>query len=270
MAQRRGFLGWLIVVVALALTTHSAHAQGADAAAIDDADSVPESAEDAEMAASLADEEARANFEAGRLAFAGARYDDALAYFERAHVLSGRHQLLYNIGLCQDRLGRDVDALSSFERYLDAAPDAHNRAEVEQRIETARVRLERAAAAAPTPEPVPPPATDPAPWALVGSGAGVAVLGAVLLTVGRLDIGAIEATPSGTRAWSEVSGDVERADALTIAGSVALGVGVAVAVTGVAWAVAGSSSAGGGRDAPASPAVAVGIGVGTLTISGAF
>ncbi len=227
----------------------------------------PESAEDLAMSESLADAEARANFEAGRVAFADARYDDALSYFERAHELSGRHQLLYNIGLCHDRLGRDVEALESFEQYLVAAPEAHNRAEVEQRIETARLRIERTAEEAAEdvapPPPPPPPAADPAPWAITGVGGVLAVSGAVLLTVGRLDVAAIEAIPDGTRAWSAVAGDVERADALTVAGAIGLGVGAALAVTGIAWGVAGSSGSG-------EPSVAVRVGPGSFTLAGSF
>ncbi|HVK84044.1 MAG TPA: hypothetical protein VM513_08050, partial [Kofleriaceae bacterium] len=45
------------------------------------------------------DEEARSLFRAGETAFNAARYADALAHFRRAHELSDRPELLYNIGV---------------------------------------------------------------------------------------------------------------------------------------------------------------------------
>src|SRR5688572_21936087 len=107
--------------------------------------SLPAAAQEG-AAPDLGDEEARGNFEAGRAAFAAARYDDALPYFERAYELSGRAELLYNIGIRHDRLGHDAEALAAFEGYLAALPEAANRAEVERRIATARERTARAAA----------------------------------------------------------------------------------------------------------------------------
>ncbi|MCX7807199.1 MAG: tetratricopeptide repeat protein, partial [Deltaproteobacteria bacterium] len=73
------------------------------------------------------DQEARALFQAGQVAFEDGRFEDALQYFRRSYELSGRPALLYNIGLAADRLRRDEEALSAFERYLAEVPDARNR-----------------------------------------------------------------------------------------------------------------------------------------------
>ncbi len=80
------------------------------------------------------DEEARSLFEAGRTAFSHGRFDDALEHFTRAHELSGRHELIFNIAVCLDRLRRDAEAAAAFRSYLDEMPDAENRGEVEGRI----------------------------------------------------------------------------------------------------------------------------------------
>lgn len=88
------------------------------------------------------DEEARALYQAGRVAFDDGRFDDALEYFERSHELSGRPQLLYNIGSAADRLRRNAMALEHFEAYLEALPDAENRRSVEARIRLLRDALE--------------------------------------------------------------------------------------------------------------------------------
>lgn len=87
-----------------------------------------------EPRAKAADEEARRLFEAGRVAFEAGRYGDALGYFEAAHARSDRPQLLYNVGLALERLGRRRDARSAYEAYLDALPDADNAAEVRTRL----------------------------------------------------------------------------------------------------------------------------------------
>jgi tetratricopeptide (TPR) repeat protein len=108
-----GTLGLTAIAVAvLSLTAPTAEAQQSDAQ----------------------DEEARALYQAGRVAFDDGRFDDALEYFERSHELSGRPQLLYNIGSAADRLRRNAMALEHFEAYLEALPDAENRRSVEARI----------------------------------------------------------------------------------------------------------------------------------------
>jgi hypothetical protein len=153
-----------------------------------------------------ADAEARARFEAGRIAYAAARYDDALDDFEHAYALSGRAELLFNMGQCLDRLRRDAEAIDAFERYLAERPEAGNREEVEGRLEVLRAaEAERAAGRAPTPEPE--PEVTPAPaggietewwlWTLIG----VAVVG---IGVG-IGVGVATSTPSTS---PPIAGDV--------------------------------------------------------------
>jgi len=67
-----------------------------------------------EAGATSTDSEARVRFEAGRMAFAADRYEDALADFERAYELSHRGVLLFNIAQSLARLGRNREAV---ERY---------------------------------------------------------------------------------------------------------------------------------------------------------
>ncbi len=78
--------------------------------------------------------EARALFEAGRTAFDAGRFDSALESFQRAHALSGRAALLFNIGSAAERLRRDEMALEYYERYLRELPEAENREFVEARV----------------------------------------------------------------------------------------------------------------------------------------
>ena len=89
------------------------------------------------------EQEARTLFEAGRLAFEDGRFEDALDSFQRAHRLSNRPILLFNIGACLDRLQRHREAVEAFERYLTEQPEASNRSEVESRVRELRAAAER-------------------------------------------------------------------------------------------------------------------------------
>ena len=117
-----------LVVLTLALNSRVS-AQGAETAASEEPNTY--------------DEEARALYQAGRVAFDDGRFEDALGYFERAHELSGRPQLLYNIASAADRLRQNAVALEHFEAYLEALPDADNRRSVEARIALLRDALEQ-------------------------------------------------------------------------------------------------------------------------------
>ncbi len=91
----------------------------------------------------VSDDEARAVYEAGRIAFDDGRYDDALEYFRRAYELSPRPRLLYNIGASADRIRHNREALEAFEDYIEQVPDADNRRAVEARIRVLRTAAAR-------------------------------------------------------------------------------------------------------------------------------
>lgn len=129
--------------VALAQRTRRARPTPAAAAPTAPAPTAAEPPATIEPSESQRDTEARALFEQGRTAFGEARFADALDLFRRAHTLSGRHALLYNIGQSADRLRLDREALEAFERYLAEVPDAENRVEVETRVAVLRETIAR-------------------------------------------------------------------------------------------------------------------------------
>lgn len=96
-----------------------------------------------ETAAQDADAEARAVFLAGRDAYARGEYEEALTAFRRAHALSGRPELQFNIGQAADRLRHDREARDAFEGYLETVPNAENRVEVEARLRVLREEIAR-------------------------------------------------------------------------------------------------------------------------------
>lgn len=98
------------------------------------------------------DAEARQHFMAGRDAFSRGDFATASSEFERAYALSRRPQLLYNIGRAYQEQLRLEDAHRAFQHYLDAVPNAPDRAEVEGRLRIIEVAMNHA-----TPPPPPPP-----------------------------------------------------------------------------------------------------------------
>jgi tetratricopeptide (TPR) repeat protein len=119
----------------------------------------PPAQDDATMAA------ARQHFEAGRNAYNAGDFPQAIREFKAAEALRPSPILAYNIGLANEKLQRRKVAVRYYRRYLEGAPAAPNRAEVEGRI----TQLEREIASQPAQQPPeavnenppPPPGSDP-------------------------------------------------------------------------------------------------------------
>jgi tetratricopeptide (TPR) repeat protein len=95
-----------------------------------------------------ADEDAaKAHFLAGSAYYEQANYTDAVKEFIEAHRLSKRPDLLYNISVCYERLGRWDDAIASLQQYLSERPEAPDRAVIESRIKSYEQRRDQEAAA---------------------------------------------------------------------------------------------------------------------------
>jgi tetratricopeptide (TPR) repeat protein len=89
---------------------------------------------EAQGADESSDAEARALFNAGQVAYADARFEAALDYFQRAYELSGRAGLLFNVASAAERVRKDELALQAYRKYLEALPNADNRRFVEGRV----------------------------------------------------------------------------------------------------------------------------------------
>ncbi len=245
-----------------------------------------------------AEEQARAHYGTGSIAFGAGRFADALAEFQKAYALSQRPQLIYNIAVAYDRLRRDREALEAFEEYLRLVPDAPQRAEVEGRIGLLRESLQsqaRLASTSATPALASAPSDDEAhtpttitastnvtlestvsrashaqrdeqpahpstgQWLLLGSSGALAVTGGVLLTVALMDKGAVEQPNDGVR-LSDIESAHDRVPLLSTLGGVMLGVGLAGAGAAVTWMLLSGPSA----------EVETQLGVGHVSIRGRF
>jgi len=132
------------------------------------------------------DEASRRHFLAAQSYLNSASYADALHEFQEARRLKPYPAILYFIGLCQEKLERDVDALATLHQYLDEEPLTTRRVAVEdlmraleQRIDRRRREAQAAAAAARvTAQPVAPPPRAPV-GLLAGLGAGAVAVAVV-------------------------------------------------------------------------------------------
>ena len=139
------FLAWIAAVLVWLATAAvgSAHAQATPVEAVEGArqrNAVDSRPRQGDFVSNSRDEEARALFEAGKVAYEDGRFVDALGYFEHSYELSKRTALQYNLGLAYDRLRRDREALAAFEAYLEA-PDPARAPEVQNRVKALREHL---------------------------------------------------------------------------------------------------------------------------------
>jgi tetratricopeptide (TPR) repeat protein len=88
----------------------------------------PAAGEDAAMAG------AKQHFEAGRNAYNANDFVTAIREFKQAEQLRPSPILDYNNGLANEKLGKRRVAVKYYRRYLEAQPNASNKAEVDERI----------------------------------------------------------------------------------------------------------------------------------------
>jgi tetratricopeptide (TPR) repeat protein len=87
---------------------------------------------------------ARVHFEKGVSAFADRRFAEAAEEFETAYRMSPAYVVLYNIGQVSVALGRSVEAVDAFDKYLRqgaSSISAERRQEVLAEIEKQRARI---------------------------------------------------------------------------------------------------------------------------------
>jgi tetratricopeptide (TPR) repeat protein len=129
---------WLIVVVLL-VSAGTAAAQG------------------------TSEEQAQAQFQKGTQHFNLAEWDEAITAYKEAYRLLPEPLFLYNIAQSYRQKGDCKQARTFYKSYLREAPDADNRAKVEQRIAEMEECIRTAGGDADASDPVPVPDPDPVP-----------------------------------------------------------------------------------------------------------
>jgi tetratricopeptide (TPR) repeat protein len=195
-----------------------------------------------------ADEDAaKAHFLSGSAYYEQANYNDAVREFIEAHRLSKRPDLLYNISVCYERLGRWDDAIAALQQYLTERPEAPDRQVIETRIANYKQRRDQEQRARMAQ--IPPPVTAPAPvvtptqprrhvasWIVGGIGAGLLVAGLGTGVTAHLAYNDLIMKCGGfvcNGSDQSLRNEVSFGRALTISTDVLLAVGGAGLVTGV-------------------------------------
>jgi tetratricopeptide (TPR) repeat protein len=125
----------------------------------------------------------RRHFRVGSERYAAGDYAGALEEFRAARRVTGLPALDYNIARCEDRLEQYSDAIADYERYVAAAPNADDAAEVSARIAVLRSRVAQAASASRTPSLLASPPARPPSRRRIAIGLAVGASIAVVLGV---------------------------------------------------------------------------------------
>lgn len=225
---------------------------------------------------------ARRIFRLGSRAYEEENFGDAANYFDRAFDLSGRAELMYNIGIARERNGQRTEAMGWFERYLNELPTGVRVDEVRVRLDvlrraiaeeqagesegssssTGETEVSRPAAANTTAG----GGMSPLPgWVLVGSGGALLVGGTVMLVLAGSASSTVEDAEQGTP-WVDVEGDYDNAGLFSALGATGIGLGGAMVAGGLVWVLlSGDEGDGGDSEGPD-----VAFGLTGVTLSGRF
>jgi tetratricopeptide (TPR) repeat protein len=107
--------------------------------------------------------DAKRHFERGQKLYTLTKFREALDEYQQAFDARPIPDFLFNIGQCYRNLGDYDSAIFSYKKYLAAAPDAPNRAQVEQLIVDLQTRKDQEDARRLALQPSPPPAPAPPP-----------------------------------------------------------------------------------------------------------
>lgn len=77
-------------------------------------------------------------------AYKSGDYARAAELFRQAFEIEPKGNLLYNIAVCYDKAGNAVDAVTWYQKFVDAVPDSPKRPEVTRRIAELREQLDDA------------------------------------------------------------------------------------------------------------------------------
>jgi tetratricopeptide (TPR) repeat protein len=193
-------------------------------------------------------EQAKAKYEEAKGHYGEGKYEEALAAFTEAYNLSNKPDLLYNLGVCSEKLGQIKKAIAYYELYLEENPQATDREAVTKRLEALKASQEESAPepAAATVEPAPEPSSAPDdelvieeeeqtqifwPGAVIGLGGLVLATGALTAIMAYNRYGDLEDSCSPDCSDSKVS-KVKKA---ALAADIQFALGGAVVVAGVIW-----------------------------------
>jgi tetratricopeptide (TPR) repeat protein len=193
-------------------------------------------------------EQAKVKYEEGKGHFKGGKYEEALAAFTEAYNLSNKPDLLFNLGVCSEKLGQNKKAIAYYELYLEENPEATDREDVSKRLEALKASQEQpdepVEPAEPEPTPAPPPPADDEliveedeeteifwPGLVIGLGGLVLATGTLTAIMAYNSYGDLEDTCSPDCSNDKVS----KVESKALAADIQFAVGGAVVAAGVIW-----------------------------------
>lgn len=189
-------------------------------------------------------EQAKVKYEEGKAHYEAGEYDKALAAFTEAYNLSNKPDLLFNLGVCSEKIGDSTKAIAYYELYLEENPDAADRDDVAQRL--AALKESQAEPAEPEPAAAAPPPPEEEdelvveqeedteifwPGAVIGLGGLILASGALTAIMAYNRYGDLEDSCSPDCSDSKVS-KVKKA---ALAADIQFALGGAVVAAGVIW-----------------------------------
>src|SRR5450432_4231358 len=239
-------------------------------------------------------QEMKTLYERATRAYDVGKYNEAIEEYQKAYEIGGDPPMLYNIAQAYRLNDQPGEALRFYRRYLQRAPSARNREDVERKIADLEKSVEekRKAQAAATPPlvtaapspvgppaPVPPapapgetggttPGTEPPPAtgdggsstarkAVAWSFVGAGVLCGIGSLVEGLVVGRSKSNDVMNMSAAGAIYDPEIPHAGQVANNIQIGLGIAagaLGVTGVILLLTGGSSSSSSSDVPAAPA----------------
>ena len=88
--------------------------------------------------------EAKAAFEAGKVAYNAAKYADAAGYFAKSFKLSGNADLLFNVAQAFRLAGQDAQAIGAYKAFLRDVPSSPNRTVAENHLQLLQINTLKA------------------------------------------------------------------------------------------------------------------------------
>ena len=231
---------------------------------------IPTSVSAQEAAETSREEEARQLFREGNEAFGAREYERAVQLFLRSYDAVREPMMLYNIGSAYDRAGDVNEAVTHYDAYLAAIPEASNRPHVESRLTLLRAQLSRTGAPSGPEahsEPVATPIGDATgvgdasseesgtpdvalgPWILVGTGAAAVATGVVFGALVLGDRSELDEACVDMRCPLSQADAIDSMETKALVADILIGVGIGAAGAGLLWLLLDSDD----REAGAGP-----------------
>jgi tetratricopeptide (TPR) repeat protein len=186
-------------------------------------------------------------FSDGKTAYKQGDLQTAIKDLEAAYELEPAPVLLYNLARAYEGLGELEKAVSAYERFLAAQPNAEDRGAIETRVATLKRQIEEreqrqasAAAEPPPPSVVAPRSPSIAPIFVLATGGTGLLLGGIF---GGLALSENQTQNAPTTSLKDAETAHERAGAFAIASDIGFVAGGALVAAGAIWLILDRTSA---------------------------